>query len=206
MKRITYWTFGWLAMWLSLAAVAGADVPDPQAMVRDSGEKLLAELDQRKAELEADPQKVYPFVERFVLPHFDFHEMSQAAMGRYWRQASEAQREDIVREFRELLVRTYATALLGYSDQKVHYLPMQWNPEDTRVMVPTRFESPGAPPIPIDYRLKFDGERWLIYDVVIENVSLITNYRGQFNGVVRSQGIDGLITALSNKNRGSAKP
>lgn len=206
MKTRSYLIYGIVLAWLSMAAAAAADVPDPQAMVRDSGERLISELSERKAELEANPQKIYPFVERFVLPHFDFREMSQAAMGRYWRQASEAQRDGVVREFRELLVRTYATALLGYSDQKVEYLPMQWNPEDTRVMVPTRIASPGAPPIPIDYRLKFDGERWLIYDVVIDNVSLITNYRGQFNGVVRSQGIDGLITALANKNRGPATP
>jgi phospholipid transport system substrate-binding protein len=203
MKTRIYWLSVLAVTCLAFAAVAGASIPDPQQMIRDSGEELLGELAERKAELEADPRKIYPFVERFVLPHFDFREMSQAAMGRYWRQATEAQQDDVVREFRELLVRTYATALLGYTGQQVQYLPMQWKPDDTRVMVPTRIASPGAPPIPIDYRLKYDGERWLIYDVVIDNVSLVANYRGQFNGVVRSQGIDGLISALADKNRGS---
>jgi phospholipid transport system substrate-binding protein len=205
MKTRSYWLSALVALCLSLTAVAGASIPDPQQMIRESGEQLLAELAERKPELEADPQKIYPFVQRFVLPHFDFREMSQAAMGRHWRQASELQQDEIVRQFRELLVRTYATALLGYTGQQVQYLPMQWKPEDTRVMVPTRIASPGAPAIPIDYRLKYDGERWLIYDVVIENVSLVANYRGQFNGVVRSQGIDGLITALANKNRGTTQ-
>lgn len=196
---------GLLAGLMVLASAAPGAIQDPQQMVRETGDRLLAELTARKTELEADPRLIYPMVENMVLPYFDFREMSQAALGRFWRQASEEQREGVTREFRELLVRTYATALLGYSGQQIEYPPMQRPEGATKVLVPTRIASSGAPSIPIDYRLKLDDARWLVYDVVIDGVSLIANYRGQFTSVVRRSGIEGLISALANKNRQTGK-
>jgi len=136
-----------------------------------------------------------------ILPLFDFRFMSQSALGRFWRNASEGQREALTVEFRELLVRTYASALLDYSDQKVELLPVRYPPDATRVTIPTRLQAPGAPPIPIDYRLRLNGDKWLIYDVVIDGVSLVTNYRSQFAAEVRRGGVDGLIRTLASKNQ-----
>jgi len=194
---------GCLAGLMILSSFAVAAIQDPQQMVRETGEKVLAEVTERKAELEANPRLVYPLVEKTVLPHFDFRKMSQSAMGRYWRQASDAQKEDVTREFRELLVRTYATALLGYSGQEIQYLPFQFPQGATQVTIPTRIEAMDAPPIPINYRLKLgDDGHWRVYDVVIDGVSLITNYRSQFSTLVRRNGgIDGLINTLASKNR-----
>ncbi|MCB1787830.1 MAG: ABC transporter substrate-binding protein [Chromatiaceae bacterium] len=190
-----------------LWSAASAAIENPQVMLRATADKVLAELSERKAELEANPSRIYPLVENTVLPHFDFRSMSQSALGRFWRDASEAQKDGLTREFRELLVRTYATALLGYTGQTIEYLPVQYSQGDTTVLIPTRIASSGAPPVPINYRLKLaDGtDRWLVYDVVIDGVSLITNYRSQFAAEVRRNGIDGLIEALANKNR-SAGP
>mgnify|MGYP006284526609 FL=1 len=184
-----------------LAPMTLAAIEDPQQLVRSTGDRVLAEVSARKSELEANPQLIYPLVESTVLPHFDFRLMSQSALGRFWRDASEDQRERIVQEFREMLVRTYATALLGYSGQQIEYLPMQPPGDADRVMVPTRIASSGAPPIPINYRLKRNDSRWLVYDVVIDGVSLITNYRSQFTAEVRRGGIEGLISSLAQKNR-----
>ncbi|MCB1774751.1 MAG: ABC transporter substrate-binding protein [Gammaproteobacteria bacterium] len=192
---------GLLGLMMGLASVAVAAVQDPQQMVRETGDRLLLELTKRKPELEADPRRIYPLVEDYVLPYFDFRDMSQSALGRFWRDASELQREGVTREFRELLVRTYASALLGYSGQQIEYLPMQLPEGATKVMVPTRIASAGAPPIPINYRLKFEDDKWMVYDVVIDGVSLIANYRGQFTAVVRRNGIDGLISTLASKNQ-----
>ncbi len=183
-----------------VSALAAAGLPDPQQMVRETGDKVLAEVSARKAELEANPKLIYPLVQDTVLPHFDFRQMSQSALGRFWY-ASEAQKDGVTREFRELLVRTYATALLGYSGQQIEYLPVQYRPGETKVMIPTRIASSGAPPVPINYRLHFDESKWLVYDVVIDGVSLITNYRSQFAAEVRRGGIDGLISVLAEKNR-----
>jgi phospholipid transport system substrate-binding protein len=183
------------------SAAALAALEDPQQLVRETGDTVLAEVSARKAELEADPKLIYPLVESTVLPHFDFRQMSQSALGRFWRDASEAQKEGLTREFRELLVRTYATALLGYSGQEIEYLPVQYPPGATRVLIPTRIGSSGAPPVPINYRLQLNEAKWQVYDVVIDGVSLITNYRSQFAAEVRRGGIDGLIGTLAEKNR-----
>lgn len=184
-----------------LSSFAVAAIDDPQQLVRATGDSVLAEVTARRAELEADPRLIYPLVESKVLPHFDFRKMSQSALGRFWRRASEAQREGVTREFREMLVRTYATALLGYSGQQIEYLPVKFGSDASKVTVQTRLASDGAPPIPINYRLRKNPKGWQVYDVVIDGVSLITNYRSQFTAVVRRNGIDGLITALAQKNR-----
>ena len=185
-----------------LSSFAAAAVEDPQQLVRMTGETVLAEVTARRAELEADPRLIYPLVESTVLPHFDFRRMSQSALGRFWRRATDAQRESVTREFRELLVRTYATALLGYSDQTIEYLPFKGSSGSSKVLVQTRISSGAAPPVPVNYRLSRNEDGWLVYDVVIDGVSLITNYRSQFTSLVRRNGIDGLITALAEKNRG----
>lgn len=185
---------------LSSFAVA-ATIEDPQRIVRDTGDRVLAEVTERRAELEADPSLIYPLVEGTVVPHFDFRRMSQAALGRFWREADEAQKQAVTDEFRLLLVRTYATALLGYSGQTIQYLPVQFRQGQNKVMVPTRVAAPDAPSIPVNYRLRLKDQEWKVYDVVIDGVSLITNYRSQFATEVRRGGIDGLISSLANKNR-----
>jgi phospholipid transport system substrate-binding protein len=192
---------GLLAGLALLSSFAAAAIDDPQQLVRQTGETVLAEVGARKAELEANPRLIYPLVENTVVPHFDFRQMSQSALGRFWRDATESQKEQLSQEFRELLVRTYATALLGYSGQTIEYLPMQYRSGDDKVMVQTKISSAGAPPVPVNYRLYKENSRWMVYDVVIDGVSLITNYRSQFASEVRRHGIDGLISALAEKNR-----
>jgi phospholipid transport system substrate-binding protein len=160
----------------------------------------------RKADLEANPALIYPLVESTVLPHFDFRQMSQSALGRFWRDATDEQKTALTNEFRELLVRTYATALLGYTGQQIQYLPVQYKPGDEKVMIPTRIAATdNAPPIPINYRLQLNESKWMVYDVVIDGVSLITNYRSQFAAEVRRGGIAGLISTLESKNRNTGR-
>ena len=126
--------------------------------------------------------------------------MSQAAMGRYWRDASPDQRERLASEFKELLVRTYATALLSYSGQAVEYLPVRLRAEAEDVLIPTRVAATGGPPIPVNYRLIRNSDEWKVYDVVIDGISLVTNYRSTFAAEVRRFGVDGLIKRLADRN------
>jgi len=193
---------------------ASSAFADPQQVVRHTAETVLAEVGARKAELDASPSLIYPLVERTVVPRFDFESMTRSAMGRFWRQASAQQQQRLIVEFRELLVRTYATALLGYSGQQIEYPPMRSPDNATNVTVPTRITNSGGPPIPISYRLKLRGEgKWLVYDVVIDNVSLVTNYRSSFARIIAegaateknqakrmSAGIENLIRSLADKN------
>ena len=207
-----------LGVFALCAAISGAAFAqtDPQAVVIETADQVLAEVSARKAELEADASRIYPLVERMVVPHFDFESMARSAMGRFWRDASTQQQARVVAEFREMLVRTYATALLGYSGQQIEYPPMQVAEGADKVMVPTKVRAAGGPPIPINYRLKLNDQRWLVYDVVIDGISLVTNYRSTFARQIQqgaaqasnpaqrmSAGIDHLIEALANKNANS---
>ena len=191
-----------LALWILLpACAAAADGADAQALVRQTADRVLAEVRANKARLDRDSSGIYDLVHRFVVPHFDFPRMTQSAMGRNWRAANEAQRAALVREFQEMLVRTYAVALLNYSGQQIEYLPLRAAPSDDDVLVQTKVSDSGAPPIPIDYRLSRALGAWKVYDVTIDGVSLVSNYRSMFAEQVQRTGVDGLIKQLSDRNR-----
>ena len=183
------------------AAARAADSTDPQALVRATADRVLAEVKARKAELQADSSGIYQLVQQYVVPHFDVPRMTQSAMGRHWRAASAEQRGALVREVREMLVRTYAVALLNYSGQQIEYLPVRASVSDDDVVVQTKVSDAGAPPIPIDYRLSRTVGQWKVYDVTIDGVSLVSNYRSMFAEQVQRNGVDGLIRQLSDRNR-----
>ncbi len=226
MKRLCNW-LGALALLIPLAAGAMDETPagdgaaqtaNPQEVVRHTADTVLAEVTKRRKELEADNSLIYPLVERTVVPHFDFTRMARAAMGRFWRRATPEQQRRIVAEFQEMLVRTYATALLGYSGQNIEYPPVHMQKDAKRVLVPTKVSAEGGPPIPINYRLRLEKNgQWKVYDVVIDGVSLVTNYRSSFARLIRQgasrakdrskrmqAGIDNLIRSLQKKNDESA--
>ena len=190
----------WLALFLALP-VRAAGPADAQALVRSTADRVLAEVKANKKELDRSPARIYDLVQAHVVPHFDFTRMSQSALGRHWRAASEDQRSALTREFQELLVRTYAVALLNYSGQQIEYLPLRAGGADDDVLVQTRVTEAGAPPVPIDYRLSQAAGRWKVYDVVIDNVSLVSNYRSSFAEQVQRNGLDGLIQQLADRNR-----
>jgi phospholipid transport system substrate-binding protein len=188
---------------LSLAvATAGVSAAEDlaTALVRNTSERMLAALESRRAEIDRNPSLIYGLVEDIVLPHFDFDRITQSAVGRHWRDASPAQREALVNGFRQVLVRTYARALLSYSGEDIRYLPVRPGRGSDSVTVSTEVRGRGAPPIPIDYRLYLRRDAWKVYDVVVDNVSLVSNYRSSFTAQVRQGGIDGLIARLREMN------
>jgi phospholipid transport system substrate-binding protein len=98
-------------------------------------------------------------------------------------------------------VRTYASALSSYSEQKLEFRPLRAKPTDTEVTVNVRVLQPGSQPVPIDYSMEKTAAGWKVYDVAIGGVSLVASYRTEFANVIREQGIDGLISKLQVKNR-----
>jgi phospholipid transport system substrate-binding protein len=173
---------------------------DPVAVVKDTSDKMLAQILSRKQELNAEPSKIYPLVENIVLPHFDFARMSQLVLARHWREASAEQKDVFIREFRELLTRTYATALLNYSGQSIEYQPFSMEPNATRAEVNTVVRENGSPPLPIDYKLYLTNNEWKVYDVIIDKLSLVANYRTNYDSKIRRYGLDGLIEKLVARN------
>jgi phospholipid transport system substrate-binding protein len=136
-----------------------------------------------------------------VLPHFNFTSMAALAMGQSWNKATPEQKKRVTDEFKTLLVRTYASALASYSDQKFDFRPLRAKPADTDVTVNVRVLQPGTQPVPIDYSMEKTPSGWKVYDVVVGGVSLVANYRTEFNNLVRESGVEGLIKNLNAKNR-----
>ena len=143
-------------------------------------------------------------IESKLVPHFDTARMTALAVGRNWRTASPEQQKELSEQFKTLLIRTYSNALTNYRDNTMSYKPLRANSGDNEVVVRTEVTRPGQAPVPIDYSMEKTPEGWKAYDVIVAGVSLVTNYRDEFNDTIRSSGVDGLVKALQTKNRGPA--
>ena len=197
---------GWMLLGLcSITTFAWAqDAPD--ALVKRVAEDVLTTIRSDK-ELQAGNQaKVKEIIENKLVPHFDFARMTALAMGRSWRTATPEQQKRLIDEFRTLLVRTYSGALANYRDNTMDYKPLRMNPGDTEVTVRTEVKRQGQAAVQIDYSMEKMPEGWKAYDVIVAGVSLVTNYRDEFNDTVKSSGIDGLIAVLAKKNAGPPPP
>lgn len=149
-------------------------------------------------------KKIYELVDAKILPHFDFTAMAKLAVARNWNKATPAQQDQLVEEFRTMLVRTYAAAIAGVSEYRIDFKPLRMSASDTDVTVNSEVVKPGAPPITIDYRMEKQRDGWKVYDVLVEGASLVTVYRNSFNSEVRRNGIDGLIQTLARRNQRTA--
>jgi phospholipid transport system substrate-binding protein len=190
-----------LLVWLMVPLAGLGSAADPETLVRDTTDRVLEILRSDAERIKSDPAYLYSVVEQIVLPHFDFEEMTRLAVGKHWREATAAQRGPLIEEFKTLLVRTYSKALQQYTDQQVEFLPMRGDPTGDDVTVRTEIEQPGGFPIPVYYSLYRADDGWKVYDVVIDNVSLVTNYRSSFAQKIRQDGIDGLLEQLRSRNR-----
>jgi phospholipid transport system substrate-binding protein len=194
--------FAILALVLVWTPVAQAETP-PEELVRSTADVILSEIKKNREIYAKDYDKLYKMAEEKVIPHFDFRRMSQWVLGRFWKEATPEQRDRFTKEFRDLLVATYSTALLNYKDQEIVYLPVQRKPTDDDVLVKTEVKQGGGQPnIPIHYSFyKNTSGAWKVYDITIEGVSLVTNYRSVYTGKIREQGMDALISEIANNNR-----
>lgn len=204
MKKSFFPAFFLVTSFFCATAIAVAAEMAPDVLIKETSQDVL-EIIKKDKEIQAgSKQKIYALVDAKVLPHFDFKRMTQLAVGKSWRQAAPAQQDALVKEFRTLLVRTYSTSLSAYKNQTIDYKPLRMSPGDTEATVKTMVKQPGGQPVPIDYSLQKNADGWKVYDVVVDNVSLVTNYRGSFANEIRQSGIDGLIKVLVEKNRTSA--
>jgi phospholipid transport system substrate-binding protein len=187
-----------------MIGAAQADVP-PDQLVRERTTKIIELLKKNKDAYAKDQKKLYAMVQEQVLPYFDFRAMSRLVLGKHWREASEDQRSRFAAEFRDLLVRTYATALLKYTNEEVVYLPFRSSPEDKTVTVKTEVKQGGGGPlIPIHYSFYLTDASWKVFDVTIDGVSLVTTYRGTYAEKIRTEGLDALIATMVKSDKDDA--
>lgn len=171
----------------------------PDALMRTLTEEVTAIL--RKDAAADQPTDIAQLVETRIVPVFDFQRMTSIAVARNWPLASAEQRAALVTQFRTLLVRTYSHALENYRSQEIIYRPLRAADGETEVLVRSFVRRPGAEALSIDYEMADGATGWKVYDVKVAGVSLVVTYRESFAATVRTDGIDGLIKLLSDKNR-----
>jgi phospholipid transport system substrate-binding protein len=184
------------------AAHAAAPADSPDGLVKALAEEVLSVIRTTK-----DKALLRKAAEQKVLPHFDFRAMTQLAVGQHWRQATPEQQKALEDAFRALLINTYTASLNVASTGKesVDVKPVELKPGDTDVIVRSVVRTGTRQPIPVDYRMTKGAGGWKVYDVVVENLSLVTNYRSSFASEIGRSGIDGLVKALQTKNSELAK-
>lgn len=197
------WLQGFIATLFSgLACCAlAAAAQSPSGTIRQMTEGLIEVMKARKSELATHPEHLYAVVDQKAVPFFDFVGITRSAMGRYWRDANAQQQAALVQEFQQMLIRTYASALLKYTGQTVEYLAERQDDKPGFATVNTKIIDPTGPAIPVDYRLRqSENNNWLVYDVFIDGISLIANYRSTFASKITQNGIQGLIEELRRFN------
>lgn len=190
---------------LSLPATSvRAQDPGPDQLVRATVDKFIEIIKGDKAIQSGDMKRILEVAETHAAPHFNFVRMTRLAMGANWKQASPAQQDALVREFRSLLLRTYAVALKEYRNQTIDVRPLKLPAGSTDVQVKTLVNQPGAKAIPIDYDMERTPQGWKVYDVTVGGVSLVVNFRSSFDSEIRKSSIDGLVSSLVERNRSAS--
>lgn len=184
-------------------AWADATPEDAQTLVKETTDAMLSALTAEKDAIKSNPARVYALVDKIVLPHFDFERMSRFVLGQNWAQATPAQQGKFVQEFRHLLVRTYATALVETAGQAVEitYLPVREESGAERVTLQTQVKASGKQPISLDYGMYLLNGAWKVYNISAGGVSLVTTYRTEFNNDISSGGMDKLIAKIAARNK-----
>ena len=196
------------ALVLSAGARAQAqlEIQAPDLLVKTVTLEVVDIIQKDKDIQKGDRKKVIAIIEAKVLPHFNFQAMTSSAVGRNWDKASADQKARLIDEFRTLLVRTYSSALASYSSQKFDFRPLRAKPTDTDVTVYVRIMQSGNQPVTIDYDMEKRPGGWKVWDVRVGGISLVANYRTEFDNLIRDGGVEGLIKALYAKNNSQAQP
>ncbi len=193
--------FGPVLAALLMLPVATLAQDSPIQIVQDTSNRMIDALKANRSELDSNPDVVYQLVDEIVLPYFDFETMSRWVVGKYWRDATPQQQERFVTEFRTLLVRTYAKALEEYSNETVRIPAQPEPPADAKeVSVRSEIVPASGAPIPVNYSMHNRKGGWQVYDVVIDGISIVTNYRSSITDQIRKGGIDSAIAALAERN------
>jgi phospholipid transport system substrate-binding protein len=201
MKRLQWLSHVLVSAVIAVSSLSAQAETAPDALIKSVATDVTTVLKSDPAIL-SNPAKLKELIENKLIPNFSFARMTQLAMGRNWGKASPEQQGALTKEFQTLLVRTYSGALANFRNNTIDVRPVRMQPTDTDVTVKTLINQANGQGIPIDYSLEkgADGS-WKAYDIVVAGVSLVTNYRDEFNTVIRDQSVDALIKQLQSKNK-----
>ena len=183
---------------LTLSLSAHAADPGPDEVLRKTTDEVMATIKSDKDIASGDRSKTYALVESKIVPRFDFLRMTRLALGKNWNQATPEQQTAVVDAFRTLLVRTYSGALTRFRNLAISYKPWTGSPTDANTIVQSTVVDNGRT-VPIDYQMNHADGSWKVYDIKVDGISLVTNYRSDFNDRIKASGVDGLIRDLQDK-------
>ncbi len=199
----------WLRMALLLllltsgAALARAEPVPPDQLLRERAQQVMAELKAGGEALRSDEQKVYALANRLIFPLIDFEAMGKLTLGKHWRRATPEQRRAFIDAYKKLLVRTYTKSLRQYANQDIIFLPEKTRIRGKYATVYSEFvPGNGQPNISVVYSLRLKDGQWKAYDVTIDGLSLVKNYRTSFSREIADKGLDALIHRLQEETRG----
>lgn len=178
---------------------SAADLAPPQQAIQTASAKLQERLQDKS--FTKDFAKITQFVNEVIYPHTDFDRISELVLGKAWKAANADERERFKHEFQTLLVRTYSRAFVEFNDWSIRFLPLEVGDDDKKVVVKTEVLQPGIQPIGVNYRMVLNNGQWKAYDIMIEGVSLVTNYRTTFSQEIQAKGsLNAVIDGLAKRN------
>ena len=202
MKRIKICCIG-IMLTLCIAGVGAQELHPAQKLVMQTTDEMLVRLRADREALARDMERVNQLVEEIVLPHFDFENISASVLGKYWRTADADQRRRFREAFKSVLLRTYANALVDNMDRVIEYEPVRAGPDARDVTVRTSIPQDSQFPMPINYSMELIGNEWKVYDVEIDGLSVVLNYRTTFAKEINQSGLDNLIRILEDRGKGA---
>lgn len=179
------------------ALAASAQTPEQDA--QQNTDRILKHISEHREAYLQDPSKLYEFVDTTIIPNVDVPHVTKLILGSAYKDASQEQRDRFATAFQRMLVRTYGNALLEYSGEKIEYLPSTRAGDATDTVIRSQFVPKNGPPVPVNYRAHLVDGKWKMYDIIVDNISLVTNYRGSFSSEIRKNGLDALIERLESR-------
>jgi phospholipid transport system substrate-binding protein len=193
-----------LSLFLATAVAARAEPTEEEArdLVEQTAEAVIREIRENQEAIRSEPEQLLEIVDRLLLPHVDSQRMTRLVLGRYYRRASSQQISAFTREFKRLLVRTYAGPLSDLGNQEIVIVDSRPDGREGQLLVESEVRGGDMGTVPVAYRLAVVDGEWKSYDVIVDGISLVNNYRGSFAQKIQRDGLDGLIRTLREQNRG----
>jgi phospholipid transport system substrate-binding protein len=186
--------------WLPAAGALEVPGPQPQELIEKVSTDLLRELDANRESLRADPSQLRALVDQYLLPHFDTDYSARLVLGKHWRDASPEQRQRFIDAFYQSLMKNYGDAILEFSGDRVKFLPFKGDPSAKSATVRTEVLRDDGTPVPVNYRLRATPDGWKAWDVTIEGVSYVKNFRTDFAAEINDRGLEAVIERLEKQN------
>ena len=196
--------FALIASLLLVGMALPAAGASPTDVIKEASNELASQLATRKNELAADSDALYAMVNDIILPRFDQRYAAQLVLGRNWRSASDEQRAAFIDAYYQSLLRKYADGVLEFNQDRIEILPFRGDESKGRVIVKTRVTLDDGTNVPVDYGLSNRSGDWMVFDVIIEGISYVRNFRAELNSEIQNSSLDAVIARLQREAQPSA--